>query len=349
MSEKGIDNISTLKGFTNILLIIDNKSKLIDFLNNIKTENLTNNLTNFYQFIKKVIESQILNQYSDDEKINMIKLLSEKNIDDKYVLTKLFHIKSNIDNKAKLIDFLNNIETKNLTNINEFIKKVFNSGILHAYSDDQKITIIKLLNEKGINDQVALNALTLIQNDINDKSKLIDFLNNIETKNLTNINEFIKKVFNSGILHAYSDDQKITIIKLLNEKGINDQVALNALTLIQNDINDKSKLIDFLNNIETKNLTNINEFIEKVYNSKILNAYSDDQKITIIKLLSEKGIDNINFLKDLNNKSFESIIGNVKSFLSLDNLIKIQNEEIFNLISYEDPNLNNKNFNCDNI
>ena len=305
-----------------------NKNKEIIKLENIKDENITNEINKLFN----LLNLDRLNNYNDW--INIIYLCHTYNL---YSFCINFSNKTNKynNNKDKTLEIINYIFTHNNTKDKDI---TFNTLFFWILKDNniKYNKLVKLLNDNNIdidklNDELKyFNSNYYINNNL--------FTNNITINNLIklNINDDIKYNNNFNyyeVENEFINDNDFNYIKDYNNLCIISPVGTGKTTII-------NKLIKYWNNIYLNNILekypnikylndyDLNDIINKNLDNNLTN-YFINERIEYYKIFNNKLIVNNNL-----NKYFNLSILFISSLISLGDKIYIDLKE-FNIQNYK--------------
>ncbi len=328
-------------------IIVEEKQKLINKINEIKNDYLNENL----KIKKEIFESNSLKEMIDNnnnlEDVDRIKnLIYEK----EKLLINNYEMFNKIQEFNEEINKLNNEKNEILIEKNNFIRKYEN--ILN----DLKINELKYNNLQKENEKLKENILNLNKNlnDINNKNDFEKFKEN----NQENLN----KIFydNLDLLFNKNIDK---INNLLNEK---DKKIFNSNNQ-QSELNENIKILKINNDKLNKEIDNLkNEKIELLNeNYKInLQITNLNDVVTALQISNEQYLsEKKNLLIELSNSQSDIIIERQKFFesdklckqyLEEKNILKNKNEELqiklnsiekqYHYLENNYKNLNENNF-----
>ena len=332
------------------------RQSIMNVINNIKkiekitfNENDNEFKTNILKFVKQ-------NTFNIENTVQSVKNeLNQTRTNISFVNHKLFRLENFKDEyfSNEVLSFLNSSE--NFVNLNRFASSTLNNYAKNNYlktiqslslSENQVNNILKLSEIKNVN----YENIESITKSLNVR------LGDTEIKNLLNLskidNNIIQKIssinkiqnINNNILNI-SEQEKVQMLlsslnisQIQNLKMISNSVNVNEINKIKNIINSTDEIdITNLSKNEIKLSKEVsNNFIQelnqlsKIYNNTTSNNY---RKIVKLNSINQQTFDNIEVINSINKTKLSSIDAkNIENLTKVVN-VKINSEEITNLLN----------------
>lgn len=338
---------------------IKNSSNIDQFIKNIQVELLQIININNYEFVKDILNSDL---------ISPLKEFISENFD--YLYNKIFD-EINIFEKIKSIDLSSQLNIKNdkinpnFVSIIEMLES--DPDFRNVFKQIIKDTIINIDKYKEANSYIELFSLilknqeNLSKNSEQIKNIINKLLNNTELKELASIiiedklfnNVDLNEIFNGVTNTSRFASNIIELISSANNKFNLSSLILN--NLIKEISNENFSINEFLSssfsdfkNIYLSNEKDIVEFIKYILNQKI---WTEDKQ-NILQII--KNIINSNLSKIINVDSLLNILVNDTEYLdiqSLKSIIEITTgtREFKNIVNKIIDGINTDNINLENV